>query len=131
MNTYKFKKLEVWQKAIKFVSDIYSLTSKFPASERFGLCDQLRRAAISINLNIAEGSGAGSDPEFMRFLRIAQRSAFEVIAGLEIVYNLKFIHSSELAEITEQCNTISAMLGGLIRKINSDQKSEKLIAKSE
>lgn len=123
MNTYKFKKLDVWQKAIRFVSEIYHLTSKFPASERFGLCDQLRRAAISISLNIAEGSGAGSDPEFVRFLRIAQRSAFEVIAGLEIAYNLKFISYIELEKITEQCNSISAMLGGLIRKINSDQKS--------
>lgn len=123
MKTYKFKKLEVWQKAIKFVSKIYHLTSQFPTSERFGLCDQLRRAAISISLNIAEGSGSGSDPEFMRFLRIAQRSAFEVIAGLEIAYNLKFINSSGLEETTEQCNSISAMLGGLIRKINSDNKS--------
>ena len=123
MNTYKFKKLEVWQKAIKFVSEIYNLTSKFPISERFGLCDQLRRAAVSIVLNIAEGSGSGSDPEFARFLRIAQRSAFEVIAGLEIAYNLKFINSSDLEKITEQCNSISAMLGGLIRKINSDHRS--------
>lgn len=124
MNTYKFKKLEVWQKAIKFVSEIYHLTSKFPVSERFGLCDQLRRAAISISLNIAEGSGSGSDPEFVRFLRIAQRSAFEVIAGLEIAYNLKFINYAELEKITENCNSISAMLGGLIRKINSDHRAK-------
>lgn len=124
MNTYKFKKLEVWQKAIKFVSEIYHLTSKFPVSERFGLCDQLRRAAISISLNIAEGSGSGSDPEFVRFLRIAQRSAFEVIAGLEIAYNLKFINYAELEKITGNCNSISAMLGGLIRKINSDHRAK-------
>src|SRR3990167_8794083 len=111
INTYKFKKLEVWQKAVKFVTEIYNLTSRFPTSERFGLVDQLRRAAISITLNIAEGSGSGSDPEFARFLRIAQRSAFEVIAGLEIAYNLKFINLSELEKIVEECNLISAMLG--------------------
>jgi len=122
INTYKFKKLEVWQKAVKFVTEIYNLTSRFPTSERFGLVDQLRRAAISITLNIAEGSGSGSDPEFARFLRIAQRSAFEVIAGLEIAYNLKFINLSELEKIVEECNLISAMLGGLIKKINSDCK---------
>lgn len=130
MNTYKFKKLEVWQKAITFVSNIYNLTAKFPENERFGLTNQLRRAAISITLNIAEGCGTGSDPEFVRFLRIAQRSAFEVIAGLEIAYNLKFINYSELEEITEKCNCISAMLGGLINKINRDQKSKKRTAKS-
>lgn len=124
MNTYKFKKLEVWQKAIKFVSEIYNLTANFPLEERFGLSDQLRRAAISIVLNIAEGSGSGSDSEFVRFLRIAQRSAFEVIAGLEITYNLKFISGPQLEEITEKCNSISAMLGGLIKKINSDNRAK-------
>lgn len=123
MNTYKFKKLEVWQKAISFVTDIYELTVKFPPNERFGLTDQLRRAAISIVLNIAEGSGSGSDPEFVRFLRMSQRSAFEVIAGLEIAYNLRFINQNELESIYSKCNIISAMLGALIKKVNSDQKS--------
>lgn len=106
MKTYKFKNLAVWQNAIKFVSEIYHLTSNFPPEERFGLSDQLRRAAISIVLNIAEGSGCGSDPEFVRFLRMAQRSAFEIVAGLEIAYNLKFIDSSSLEEITNKYNTI-------------------------
>lgn len=78
-NTYKFKRLNVWQKAMDFITQIYALTAKFPVSERFGLTDQLRRAAISIALNIAEGSGSGSDAEYIRFLRIAQRSAYEVI----------------------------------------------------
>lgn len=130
MNTYKFKKLDVWQKAISFVTEIYDLTSQFPSAERFGLMDQLRRAAISITLNIAEGSGTGSDPEFARFLRIAQRSAFEVIAGLEIAYNLKFITQSDLEKISEKCTIISAMLGALIKKIQNDQKSKQPIANS-
>ena len=122
MNTYKFKKLNVWHKAIDFVTDIYRLTAKFPTSERFGLSDQLKRASISIVLNIAEGSGSGSDLEYMRFLRIAQRSAFEVIAGLEIACNLQFINQTILDETTGKCNSISAMLSGLIKKINSDHK---------
>lgn len=129
MNTYKFKKLNVWQKAIGFVSDIYELTAKLPASERFGLSDQLRRASISIVLNIAEGSGSGSDPEFVRFLHIAQRSAFEVIAGLEIAYNLKFITQSELEKISEECTIISAMLGALIKKIGYDHNNQKAKSK--
>lgn len=85
---HKFKKLTVWQRSIQFVSLIYKITSGFPKEEKYGLVDQIRRAAVSICLNIAEGSGAGSDPEFIRFLRMAQRSAYEVIAALEIAINL-------------------------------------------
>src|SRR3989344_6135202 len=96
MNTHKFRKLNVWQRSIKFVSFIYIITAKFPKEERFGLIDQIRRAAVSICLNIAEGSGSGSDPEFRRFLRISQRSAYEVIAALEIAINLKMTEKSEL-----------------------------------
>lgn len=79
MNKYKFEKLNVWQKALLFVTQIYKITGKFPKVEQFGLTDQLRRTAISIVLNIAEDSGAGSDPEFIRFLRISQRSCFEIM----------------------------------------------------
>lgn len=68
MNTHKFRKLTVWQRSIQFVSLIYEITATFPKEEKFGLIDQIRRAAVSISLNIAEGSGAGSDPEFMRFI---------------------------------------------------------------
>ena len=89
MNTHKFRKLNVWQRSIKFVSLIYEITATFPKEEKYGLIDQIRRAAVSISLNIAEGSGAGSDAEFSRFLRMSQRSAYEVIAALEIAINLK------------------------------------------
>lgn len=120
--THKFRKLEVWQKAMAFVTEIYRLTTKFPADERFGLSDQLRRAAISIALNIAEGCGTGSDLEFIRFLRIAQRSGYEVIAGLEIAINLKFLSQSEISRLISDCDSISAMIGALIRKIKNDQR---------
>jgi len=66
---HRFRKLTVWQRSIQFVSLIYKITSVFPREEKYGLVDQIRRAAVSICLNIAEGSGAGSDPEFIRFLR--------------------------------------------------------------
>ena len=70
-------------KIIDYVARIYKLTSRFPINERFGLTDQLRRASVSITLNIAEGCGAGSKLEFIRFLKMAQRSAYEVMAALE------------------------------------------------
>ena len=121
MNTYKFKKLEVWQKSMTFITSIYKLTTHFPTDERFGLTDQIRRAAVSIALNISEGSGAGSDPEYLRFLRMSQRSAYEVITGLEIAINLKLASPSEIEIATDECDHISAMLGALIKKIKGDQ----------
>lgn len=70
MKNQKFRNLQIWQRAMRFVTSIYELSSKFPADERFGLTNQIRRASVSISLNIAEGSGSGSDPEFRRFLRM-------------------------------------------------------------
>ena len=75
MQEQKFRKLEVWKKSMDFVEEIYKTTNQFPVNEMYGLTSQLRRAALSIPLNIAEGSGAGSDPEFNRFLNISMRSS--------------------------------------------------------
>lgn len=120
MNTHKFRKLTVWQRSISFVTFIYKITSQFPKEERFGLVDQLRRAAVSISLNIAEGSGAGSDAEFCRFLRMAQRSAYEVIAALEISNNLKLTDSKTIEEGINEADQLSAMLSGLIKSLKAD-----------
>lgn len=115
----KFRKLTVWQRSIKFVTFIYQLTSKFPKEERFGLTDQIRRAAVSIALNIAEGSGAGSDAEFIRFLRMSQRSAYEVLAALEIAINLKMTSVNNLQTAVLEVDELSAMIGGLIKKLKA------------
>src|SRR3989338_7895435 len=111
MNTHKFRKLTVWQRSIQFVSLIYNITSRFPKEEKFGLIDQIRRAAVSICLNIAEGSGAGSDAEFIRFLRMAQRSAYEVLAALEIATNLKMASLESLQNAASEADELSAMIG--------------------
>lgn len=120
MNTQKFKKLTVWQRSIQYVSFIYKITADFPKEEKFGLIDQIRRAAISISLNIAEGSGSGSDPEFIRFLRMAQRSAYEVIAALEISINLKLTDKKLLEEAIGEVDELSAMISGLIKSLKAD-----------
>ncbi|MBI2196833.1 four helix bundle protein [Candidatus Daviesbacteria bacterium] len=120
MNTHKFRKLTVWQRSIQFVSLTYKITSKFPKEEKYGLVDQIRRAAVSICLNIAEGSGSGSDAEFRRFLRMAQRSAYEVIAGLEIAITLKMANDKTLNGIISEVDQISAMLSGLIKSLKAD-----------
>lgn len=118
---HKFRKLKVWQKSIEFVSFIYNITSTFPKEERFSLVDQIRRAAVSISLNIAEGSGAGSDMEFARFLRIAQRSGYEVIAGLEISINLKITNEADLHKAINEVDELGAMITGLIKSLKADR----------
>ena len=120
MNTHKFRKLTVWQRSIQFVSLIYNITSRFPKEEKSGLIDQIRRAAVSICLNIAEGTGAGSDAEFIRFLRMAQRSAYEVIAALEIAINLKMANYTSINDAISEADQLSAMLSGLIKSLKAD-----------
>ena len=78
---HAFRKLKVWQRAMDFVAEIYKLSAGFPRTEQFGLTSQIRRAATSIPLNVAEGAGSGSNPEFQRFLSYALRSSYEVMTA--------------------------------------------------
>jgi len=75
-----FEKLETWQEAIAFADQVYELTSKFPPDERFGPTNQMRRAAVSISSNLAEGSSRSSGPDFARFVEIASGTLFEVVS---------------------------------------------------
>ena len=79
-----YHQLEIWQRAMAFTVEIYAFSRKLPDDERFNLIAQLRRAATSVPLNIAEGAGCSSNPEFARFLSYAYRSLKEVITGLEL-----------------------------------------------
>ncbi|MES2487612.1 MAG: four helix bundle protein [Bacteroidota bacterium] len=88
---YRFKELEVWKQSRKFCSDIYAVTCSFPEAEKFGLTNQLRRAAVSIASNIAEGASRSSDKDFCRFLEIAIGSAYEIESQLLIASDLNFI----------------------------------------
>jgi len=81
---HNFRKLKIYQRAILFAVEIYSLSKDFPKSEAYGLTGQIRRAAISVSLNIAEGSGSSSAKEFQRFHDISRRSTCEVMSCLEI-----------------------------------------------
>lgn len=115
---FRFEKLEVWQLARKFVVEIYRVTRKFPKDELFGLVSQLRRAAISILLNIAEGSDRKSDVDFRRFLRMALTSLEEVISGLYIVLDQNFINRDEFDKLYEKANELAAKLNALINSLN-------------
>lgn len=96
---YNFENLEVYQLASDFVVKIYGLTVGFPKEELFGLTAQIRRASISVVLNIVEGSGRGSKKDFARFVNQATGSLFEVKAGLILAGKLKFFSEKDLADL--------------------------------
>jgi four helix bundle protein len=107
---HQFKELEIWKRSRLFCSQIYTITSKFPNDEKFGLTNQLRRAAISIPSNIAEGSSRNSNKDFARFLEIAIGSAYEIETQLLIAFDLDFIKSYELEKSVVELNEIIKMI---------------------
>ena len=111
-----YKDLVVWQKSIVFVSEIYVLTSNFPQDERFSLVDQMRRAAVSIPSNIAEGHARKSNADFARFLRISYGSAAELETQLIIANNLHYLTDSELQASLLKITELQKMLNALISK---------------
>ena len=105
--------LDVWQKAMRFVTDVYQVTQSFPGEERYGLSSQLRRAAISVPSNIAEGCGRSSTREFALFLCHARGSLLEVETQLEIARNLGYLPEDKFNEVLSESNRIGRMLNGL------------------
>ena len=111
------KDLIVWQKSIDFVTEVYKVTSDFPREETYGLTSQLRRAAVSVPSNIAEGAARKSDKEYVRFLFIARASAAEIETQLLIADNLGYRNKRD-NQVNEDLLTISKMLTALINKIS-------------
>jgi four helix bundle protein len=109
---FKFEKLAVWQKSLDFADLIYAETRVFPSDERFGLTNQIRRAAASIASNIAEGS-ARSDADFARFVGYASGSLYEVVTQSFIAHRQKFLSDTSFARIYTDADEISRMLSGL------------------
>jgi four helix bundle protein len=110
-----FENLVVYQKSLQFVSSCYKTISTFPTEEKFGLSDQLKRAAISIPANIAEGNGRRTDNDTHNFYYIARGSAFECIALLEIASLNYFIDKETVTTLRQDCISIVMMLSKLIK----------------
>ena len=123
MNTdeFYFRKLDVYHLSKKIVADVYALTKCFPASEQFGLTNQLQRAAISVPSNIAEGMGRFSTKERVHFLEIALGSLMEVMCQLEIAEKLGYIDKSQLAAMEQMLLQATRMLTGLRKNIEERQ----------
>lgn len=115
----EFRKLKVYNLSIDFTAEIYELSKQVPEQEKFGLINQIRRAAVSIPLNIAEGSGSSSDIEFSRFLRIAIRSLYEVDAILELLVKLNYVKKDNLTEIYKKRLVLGKMLGQFIKTLKA------------
>ena len=115
--TTDFRELIVWQKAHQFVLDVYSLTSRFPKEERFGITSQIRRASISIAANIAEGYSKRGPRDKIRFLNIAQGSLSQCKYYLILIHDLKY---SSLDQIDLHLDEVSRLLNSYQRAISRD-----------
>lgn len=117
---FTFETLDVYKKARKLVKDIYLLLEKFPSVERYALCDQIRRAAVSIPSNIAEGNGRFSVKERVHFVEIAYGSLMEVYCQLSIAYDLNYLPSDKYNELKINIDEIARMLYGLRKSLLKD-----------
>ena len=116
MKTYR--DLQVWQKSMALVTEVYKISKGFPKDEAYGLTSQMRRCAISIPSNMAEGYGRNSTKEYIHFLRIATGSLYELQTQLEISTNLNYLDKDDFDKLYESSREIERMLSSLIRKLS-------------
>jgi four helix bundle protein len=121
---FNFEKLDVWQKAVVLADLIYAQTRSFPAEERFGLTNQMRRAAVSISSNVAEGSSRMSQADFARFVEIATGSVFEVTSQAFVARKQGFFSEENFRAIYESAEELSRMLSGLRKSLLSALNSQ-------
>lgn len=117
--TWPHKNLVAWQEAMELVRLIYVFASELPSDEKFNVISQLKRAAVSIPLNIAEGAGRNSEKEFKHFLHIARGSLSEVNTVLDLCVLLEFCNSERIKLLHEQEQKCAALLNGLIKSLNA------------
>jgi four helix bundle protein len=118
-----YQDLAAWQEARMLVRKVYEMTKSFPTDERYGLISQIRRCAVSVPSNIAEGYGRGSRNDYSRFLRIARGSLFEFETQLILAYDLGFVQDELKTDIQEQIDRVARPLWGLIRSVENTQPS--------
>lgn len=115
---FGFQKLTVYQEARSLVKDVYLILEKYPRHENYALCDQLRRAVISVPSNIAEGVSRNSIKEKVRFLEIAYGSLMEVLCQLELSLDLGYLTNDEMNTFEGKIETIAKFISGLKKSIS-------------
>ncbi len=118
-----FREYKVWQDSVAYATNIYKITDQMPWFEKKGICDQLRRAAVSISSNIAEGCAKPTDVDFARFLDQALGSAYEVETQLIISFNVGYITAGQNKELIQELNLIQKQLTALIRSLRHSSAS--------
>lgn len=116
---HNFKNLQIWQKSRVLVKSIYTQTQKFPSEEKFGLTSQMRRSAVSIPSNIAEGCGRNTDNDIIRFMRIAIGSACELETQIYLSFDLEYFSEEKTKYLLQEINEIRKMIMSFIKKINT------------
>ncbi|NLO05787.1 MAG: four helix bundle protein [candidate division WS1 bacterium] len=116
-----YKDLEVWQKGMTLARNVYVVTEKMPSAERYGLTSQMRRAAVSIPSNVAEGYGRGSRADYARFVKVARGSAAELETQVILAESLELLHPVDTATLLQLTLSIRQMLNALIRSLESKQ----------
>ena len=118
-----YRDLDVWKRSMDLVVDVHELTRAFPTSERYGLTSQLRRAAVSVAANIAEGNGRMHRKEYAHHVSIARGSILELITCLEIAQRLGYLSAALVVPAQQQADTISRMLLMLLRALERPVRS--------
>jgi four helix bundle protein len=122
MGYMPYHELEVWQRAMTLVEEIYKLTKLFPSDERYGLVTQMRRAAVSIPSNIAEGKSRGTRKDYCRFVFTASGSAAELHTQIQIAIRLGFVFEEQSKKALSLLDEVTKMLKGLIFKLRPSPK---------
>lgn len=115
-----FRDLIVWQKAMRLARETYCLVKLLPMEERYALSDQMRRAAVSIPSNIAEGQSRNTKKEFIQFLHIAKGSNSELMTQFLLCLDFEYLKKEEIQKVMNLCTEIDGLLGGLIKSLKTN-----------
>jgi four helix bundle protein len=116
---FNFEMLDVWQESVAFAQLVYRLTRTFPSDERFGITNQMRRAAVSVSSNLAEGCSRSSKVDYARFVEIAAGSVFEVVSQAHLTKSEGYLSDCDFAKLYCAAEKLSRMLSGLRRSLRS------------
>jgi len=116
---FRFQRLDIWHRSTQFADAIYQVTESFPRKEVFGLTSQLRRAAVSISANIAEGSSRASNKEFSRFVEIAYGSLCETVSHLKIAKSQRMIVEDQFFQLWNEAQQLARMLSSFRNSLGS------------
>ncbi len=115
-----FRDLIVWQKAMRLARETYCLVKLLPMEERYALSDQMKRAAVSIPSNIAEGQSRNTKKEFIQFLHIAKGSNSELMTQFLLCLDFEYLKKEEIQKVMNLCTEIDGLLGGLIKSLKTN-----------